>query len=527
MNQACSHCKRSFEVTPQDRAFYKNLDVPIPTLCPDCRSRQRMSFRNERTLYNRPCDLCKKDMISIYDANRPFLVYCQDCFWSDRWDATQYAQDLNFDEPFFAQFKQLMQKVPRLSLINKQSENSEYCNYSFANKNCYMNFGSHYEEDCLYGHYSTKNKNCVDFVWLYQSEFCYECLFSKNCYRSVYLDHCENCQECYFSFDLKGCRNCLFSANLRHKEYHIFNKLYSKEEYFKKLKSLNLGDPQGLQKAVETYIKEVRYKFPMKDNYQVNCENCEGSTHENSKNLRHCFNCTKCEDCAYGMQMDETYDSMDTDFMGYDRSEKCYQAIGCSGIYNCIGCDSCWHDHDLMYCQLCFSSNNCFGCISLNKKEYHILNKPYSKKEYEKIVPQLIEHMKKPIASAVSPYQTEWGNFFPSNLSPFQYDETVAAEHFPLKSPLKKGAQKNPNDCRQCGKAFKIIPQELKFYKEMGLPLPQKCPLCRYLERYYFRRQRTLHQRSCAQCGKAIKTSYAVERREIIYCEGCYNKVVY
>jgi len=58
--------------------------------------------------------------------------------------------EFDFNKTFFEQFKQLQLKVPRLAIMNKQSENSDYCNYSFQNKNCYLTFGSHYEEDCMY-----------------------------------------------------------------------------------------------------------------------------------------------------------------------------------------------------------------------------------------------------------------------------------------------------------------------------------------------------------------------------------------
>jgi len=35
----------------------------------------------------------------------------------------------------------------------------------------------------------------------------------------------------------------------------------------------------------------------------------------------------------------------------------------------------------------------------------------------------------------------------------------------------------------QCATAFKIIPQEIEFYRKMNLPLPILCPNCRYYQR--------------------------------------------
>jgi hypothetical protein len=67
--------------------------------------------------------------------------------------------------------------------------------------------------------------------------------------------------------------------------------------------------------------------------------------------------------------------------------------------------------------------SNCFGCISLRNKSYCILNKQYSKEEYEKLVPQIIEKMQA---------DGERGEFFDPSLSSFGYNETVAQEYFPL-----------------------------------------------------------------------------------------------
>lgn len=548
MIKKCKRCQADYKITEKDQKFYTKLDVPEPLECPDCRQQKRLAYRNERVLYKRKCDKCSKGIVSTFSSDKSFPVYCQECFWADDWDASDFNAEVNFEKPFFDQFYELMQKVPRLAIVNKQSENSEYCNYSFANKNCYLTFGNHYEEDCIYGHYSTKNKDCMDYLWFYESELSYGCIFSGKLYRSVYLDHSEGCQDCYFSVDLMSCKHCLFCSNLRHKEYYIFNKKYSKEDYFKQLESYNFGNYKNFSEAVEIFKTEFRKKFPVRGVYKINCENCEGNNLNNCKNLDTCFDCTACEDCAYGYQMDETYDSMDMNCMGYDKSELCYQTIGCSGINNCITCDSCWQNNDLNYCNLCFNNcHDCFGCISLNKKKYCIFNKQYSKEEYEKLVPQIIEYMKK---------TGEWGEFYPIQYSPFAYNETVAQEYFALdkKEALDAGFQWKEKDlkdyqkqiydvpldindvkediigellaCSDCGKNYKIIDKELEFYKKLNLPVPRKCPECRHLERMTLRSPRKLWDRKCEKCEKEMKASYALDRPEEVYCQECFLSVI-
>lgn len=50
---------------------------------------------------------------------------------------------------------------------------------------------------------------------------------------------------------------------------------------------------------------------------------------------------------------------------------------------------------ELLYGIYCFATKNSFGCFGLQNKSYCILNKQYTKEEYEVLVPKIIEHMKK------------------------------------------------------------------------------------------------------------------------------------
>ncbi len=561
MQKPCLQCGMSFDIMEDDLSFYDKASpvfngvkcqIKPPLLCSECRSKNRMTIRNEKTLYKRGCDLCKKNIISIYSSDKKFPAYCQECFWGDKWHALDYGIDFHKNESFINQFQELINKAPRLAIINKQSENSDYCNYSFANKNCYLTFGNHYEEDCMYGRYSTKNKNCLDYLWCYKNEHCYEMLFSKNCYNSIFLDHSENCEECCFSINLKSCKNCFFCSNLRHKEFYILNKQYSKEDYLQKIKEYNSRNYRRFQDAKIFFLNDFRKKFPFKSSHQTNCENCEGDNLENCKNVKNSFDCSDSEDIKYSSQIDATSSSMDMTCMGYDKGELCYQTIGCAGTSYAIACDSCWHDSDIMYSQICFNSSYLFGCIGLKYKKYCILNKQYTKEEYEKLVPLIIENMQN---------TGEWGEFFPSGFSPFGYNETVANEYYPLtkEEALKKGfnwsdyesplpkvdkiipASKLPDDikdipddilnwairCEVTNKPYKIIPQELKFYRDHNLPIPRRHPDQRHKDRMSLRNPRKLWSRSCDKCTKEIQTTYSPERPEKILCESCYLKEVY
>src|SRR3989344_2987062 len=105
--KSCQNCNQIFLIEPDDFTFYAKLDVPPPTLCPECRMQRRMLFFNERSLYKRICDLCGKEVISNHPKTNKHPVYCQPCWWSDAWDSTSYGRAYDFSRPFFEQFQDL------------------------------------------------------------------------------------------------------------------------------------------------------------------------------------------------------------------------------------------------------------------------------------------------------------------------------------------------------------------------------------------------------------------------------------
>jgi len=93
MHKNCKQCSIEFEITQEDFDFYdkvspvflgKKYEIPSPVMCPICRDQLRLTFRNERKLYSRKCDKCKKSIVSNFSSDSPVkLIYCEDCYWSD------------------------------------------------------------------------------------------------------------------------------------------------------------------------------------------------------------------------------------------------------------------------------------------------------------------------------------------------------------------------------------------------------------------------------------------------------------
>ena len=223
----------------------------------------------------------------------------------------------------------------------------------------------------------------------------------------------------------------------------------------------------------------------------------------------------------------------------------------------------------------------------MRNKKYCILNTQYTKEEYEALLPRIIAHMNTMPYVDARGMVYKYGEFFPPDFSPFAYNETIAQEYAPLtkESARTSGYRFRDADAKQyaitkksqdlsdeigfvndsvlqdtikcmhagqcdeqCTTAFKIIPAELQFYRTIHLPLPRLCSNCRHYERLKQRNPLKLWHRRCmcggavsengvyhntvahshgvASCPNEFETSYSPERKEIVYCEACYQQEV-
>jgi len=255
--------------------------------------------------------------------------------------------------------------------------------------------------------------------------------------------------------------------------------------------------------------------------------------------------------------------------------------------YQVAFCTISWTCHDVQYSNLCFDSSNLFACVGLRNKQYCILNKQYSKEEYEEMIPRIKAQMKeRPYIDSLG-RSYGYGEFFPSELSPFAYNETVAQEYFPLtgkearargfywRDPKERnytitvnpeelpssiqrvkdyiltqiiGCAHEGNCNHQCTTAFRIIPQELQLHRQMNIPLSPLCPNCRHYQRIKQRNPLKLWTRHCNcagtksdngayknsvahfhktnHCPNSFQTTYEPDRPEVIYCEQCHQTEV-
>lgn len=542
--KSCTHCQHGFKITPEDGEFLQKFEVPEPKFCPDCRNQRRFSFRNDCNFYKRTCDLCKKVIISIYSSEKPFPVYCKECYLSDAFDPLAYGTPYDPSRSFFEQFGEMRTRIPRMASYQTQSENSDYTVHSAKNRNCYMGNSFRECDDVYYADFAQFSKDSADLYMCSTLEKCYDCADTDQSYHSIHLENCMSTNFSCLCFDCIGCSNLIGCVGLRRKEFMVLNQPVNKEEFEATWKKFNT-DPSFREEFTRQY-QALRLEVPVKSFWSKNSENSTGNYIVNSKNAKYCYNVRNMEDCRY------TFDAIDMkDAMDISRAAGAgmvYEAHAMIDLFFSKFCSLCYQSSELEYCDNCQSSKNCFGCMSLKGHSFCIFNKQYSPEDYVKKVREIKDTM---LARG------EYGEFFPTVLSSFAYNETKAMDDYALtkEEAFAQGFQwkdedprsfheqtcEIPNDiaitqdsivhetlaCERCRKNYKVIPAELKLYRELGVPVPKKCFACRHKARKSLQNPRQLWQRRCMSCQAPIMTTYGPEKKERVYCDACYLTAIY
>ena len=559
----CQNCKKDFIIEPDDLSFYEKMKVPHPTFCHKCRRQRRHSWRNVMSLYNRECGLCDKSVVTLYSPDSGIIVYCNKCWWSDKWDPKSYGMDYDFSVPFFRQFENLMKKIPHMAIVNDNgiaSVNCEYTHDLWFSKNCYMVFSGWHIENVMYSYFINAGKEIVDCLLNFsETEFVYECINCTHGYRLKYSEFSRSCIESQFLYDCQNCSYCFMCYGLRNRKYCFKNKTYSKEEYEKILGEYKLDTFTGIEKVRKEY-DEFILKCPRRHAWMKQNLNCSGDIISYSKNTKECYVLKKSENCKYSDFGGFQKDSYDLTMSG--ELSECYEGeVVDHSQMNFFGLFSV-KSQNIQYTQHCHSSKNIFGCDGLRNGSYCILNKQYTKEEYEKLLPKVIEHMEEMPYVDKKGNVYKYGEFFPSELSPFGYNETIAIDSMPLDKieAIRNGYKWQGNiqkttgketlatkdipesvddidveilnkilGCIECGRNYKLISNELTFYKRMNIPVPRRCFHCRHRARVNKLNPMNLWHRKCMRegCNNEFETSYSSERPEIVYCESCYQNTVY
>lgn len=321
--------------------------------------------------------------------------------------------DYDFSLNFFQNYQNLLKKVPVLARMTLNDNiNSEFAESILNVKNVYLSyiiindceniFYTFYAQDGIRDTYNSV------MVWDH-SQIVHFWIGVIQSFKIFYSRYIVNSNNIWFSTNLIGCSECIFCDWLENASYCIENISYPKEEYFQKK---------------EEILKE-------KDKFELYFS----SLNKTAKNLA--SKNVEGEFCVYSENVKDGYftyrlqNGKNVFFVGDKEWRKnvvdtfCSDDPGFGDIYGWVNLGwannvyfvDCVAWQNLYYCFLCIDCSYCIGCTGLQNQSYRILNKQYSKAEWEKLAEKIFAQMESE--------GTLW-QFFPPEMNPFYFNDTLA-----------------------------------------------------------------------------------------------------
>jgi hypothetical protein len=146
-------------------------------------------------------------------------------------------------EEIIATVKEIESKFPWTETNDLNNTNSNYGNYFYNNKNCYLLFDSSFNQNSAYLYDSNYNVTCLDSIYEFKSELAYESLYGSENFNCNYIYSSAKCQDSSYIFECLDVKNCLGCVGLSHRKYCLLNRQLEEKEY-EKVSSLILKDFQ-------------------------------------------------------------------------------------------------------------------------------------------------------------------------------------------------------------------------------------------------------------------------------------------
>ncbi len=542
----CTDCNKEFQITDAELTQYEKVDLVLPIICVTCRWKQHMAFWQFGKFRAGASDLSGERFITNLPEHARYPIYTSKEWWGDAWDPLSYGVDYNPERPFFDQLKELQEKVPRPHQQGAQNVDCDWCDDAWESKNCYLSRSTLHAENLLYGYRAIEVKDSIDVSHVFTLDQCYDCAYCFSSYSLLFSKNCRDCLESAFLFDCRNCSHCFMSWNLRGKSYCIENVQYTKEAYEEKMKSINLGSYTELEKYKKRYGEILKKNAVHRENFNIKTYDSVGTYMTNCNNCVNVFcweDSEQCTNCLRGLKAKDCIDLTGCWKIEISGNNSC-----CTNAYALkysIWCDGARHSE---YCDECLEVDYCFGCVGLRKKKYCILNKEYTKEEYEALKGKIISDMK---------MRGEYGKFPPYSLGICPYNLTTASIYFPevQKEDIEKkggyweesvggSAEGMPTSelpdsisdvdasfskqalvCPVTGWRYNIADAELAFLKKNNIALPRVHFDVRTKERLRPMSQTEAEPYACTYCSKDIIAYYPKSwDYERIACVDCYQQ---
>lgn len=219
----CDHCSLCFDCTDCLRCYNSN-NMEWSEGCTDC-----AYCYNGKSLSD--CFGCVN------------MSHAQYCIFNEKYTREEYERKVKVIKSWpqakiDKELQELKYKHPRVYMHQNMTENC-FGDYVINSKNCYYIFDSNGCEDCMYITDTVLEKGCKDSADCgpigNTLEQCYDCAYCGylfDCKHIYWADYIKQCEWCINLWDSEFCFGCVYGKNWK---YRVLNKEYEPEEWKKKV----------------------------------------------------------------------------------------------------------------------------------------------------------------------------------------------------------------------------------------------------------------------------------------------------
>src|SRR3989339_145511 len=546
--RTCALTGEKWFVTDEEIGWYKKFNVPPSIRTPLTRMRILSGFMNGFQWWWQKHPETDKPVLSYVHPSSGLKVL-PDQEWLTK-DFSSESADYNTAEPFFGQFRKLQEKIPLKAANNVIEPEHSMALGSKGDIDSYFVADGAKNRECFFTLFSAMSERSAEIHNVLQATDSFHINDAFNVFHSQYASDLRGLSHSAFAFVASDCSDCFGVANRKHKRHLFFNEPLTEEDYKKRRSAIDLGR----RSVVETWKKKF-HTFLSEDvvwpqNMNWNTEGCEGEYLVGARAARFCFACVEKPTNLYYVAF-TAKEARDSSFLiGASDALDCYQCAFVEQCSRCCFSYSLLRCQNMEYCFECHGCENCFGCVGLQRKKFHIFNKPYEEGIYD----QKVDEIKSAMLD-----RGEYGEFFPLSFSPVYFLQSVSAMYWlsgdveakqlgaalydpssadaigegRVDSSMARSAAEIPDSIDEIGdewcgvpirddtlgRYFTFLKPEIALYKRLRVAPPDKHFIRRMVEMIREANSAVFDTSTCLKCGKGIIISKNVTfPKRKIYC---------
>ena len=564
--RVCALTGEMWMMTEEEIGWYKKFNVPPHPWAPMVRMKHLMGFPSGIAIWKKPHaetplrqgfeGQAGESLLSFVHPDSPYQIITDKEWFSKEFEQTE--RELDPTKPFFDQFRELAYSIPVGNLRDDGSNVNCVGVDIITSQDCYMFFSGYSNKHSLYSSISYESEdsclvtNAKQIRSSYMINACADLHGCRYCFQNGKLI------DCTFSFACDNLEHCYGTCNQSHKKYLFWNEQLSEGEWKKRMSEIDLSDQRVWDAEVAKFHKMVVEEAYWSPDFHLEpMEDWSGEYLLNSTRVHDSYWVGDSLDLYYCWVVLGAQQSAFTVWSGW--GDTAYLSVDLLSGHEVRMCMRVWRCQNIEYSMDCYDCENCFGCVGLRKKKFHIYNKPYAEEAYWKKLDEIKCAMLDG-STSLTTGRGEYGMFFPAEISQVGYEYSMgqlflgytdaelnafgAPRFDPTRGNVEVGsdvirASELPHHLadvdparhigkpildEKLGRMYTITAGELKFYQKHGLPIPKEHFLTRMTHLFRHANTPIPEDVTCVQCGVNVRTwkNALFSGRRRILCRPCY-----